>query len=516
MKINCRISQKTFELGLVDSEILKKVTNLNPWLGKNTPYPKVLPEILIRQIAAYGNTMNFYHSKSAISGKPQLSRYNPLRNKVTSIEEYFTDLNDNTKFGRNYDFNKSFFTQFSELLKDTYLPPLTILNCENCDYVNGVANSKNCYLAFSTVDCEDCLYSYATHKCSSCVDCNYCNDCQYCYDSTNLTDCYQVFSSFECQNSRDLYTCFDCKSCHDCISCSKLEHKSYCIFNKQYSKEEYFSKLNEIINSDLLEKIINDFYLKTDFNNCNTIVNCEDCSGAYIKNSKNIKECFNSYESQDCSFCITAAKSNDCAFGYFFQQDLSFAGAAYFGHNSHFSYSVQHGEGNWYSLCLFQNCNNCFGCIGLNKKDYCILNKQYSKQEYFEMLPRIVEHMKKDQIWGEFLPAATAPYSYDTSFANEWYEPIQEHWIEKIGFYRGELPEDILYGNPSILSSKLSDKDILNSIYQCNVSNKSYKIISKELAFLRKYKLPLPKMHWRERILKRSAARQRMPSLNLK
>src|SRR5262249_11095200 len=34
-----------------------------------------------------------------------------------------------------------------------------------------------------------------------------------------------------------------------------------------------------------------------------------------------------------------------------------------------------------YSMNCF-SCQSCFGCIGLRNKQYCILNKQYSKEEY--------------------------------------------------------------------------------------------------------------------------------------
>jgi hypothetical protein len=32
-------------------------------------------------------------------------------------------------------------------------------------------------------------------------------------------------------------------------------------------------------------------------------------------------------------------------------------------------------------------------------KQYCILNKQYTKEEYEELVPKIIEHMKKTGEW---------------------------------------------------------------------------------------------------------------------
>ena len=35
-----------------------------------------------------------------------------------------------------------------------------------------------------------------------------------------------------------------------------------------------------------------------------------------------------------------------------------------------------------YSVFCLGGSENLFGCIGLRKKSYCVLNKQYSKEEY--------------------------------------------------------------------------------------------------------------------------------------
>jgi hypothetical protein len=41
------------------------------------------------------------------------------------------------------------------------------------------------------------------------------------------------------------------------------------------------------------------------------------------------------------------------------------------------------------------NSSNLFGCIGLRGKEYCILNKQYTKEEYEALVPKIIEKMKE-------------------------------------------------------------------------------------------------------------------------
>jgi hypothetical protein len=42
-----------------------------------------------------------------------------------------------------------------------------------------------------------------------------------------------------------------------------------------------------------------------------------------------------------------------------------------------------------------QNVSHLFGCIGLRNQQYCILNKQYTKEEYEKTVALIIEHMQQ-------------------------------------------------------------------------------------------------------------------------
>ena len=56
-------------------------------------------------------------------------------------------------------------------------------------------------------------------------------------------------------------------------------------------------------------------------------------------------------------------------------------------------------DANIYRGCE-HNCQYCFGCIGLRNKSYGIFNKQYSKDEYYQLLDKIKTKMLKDG-WGK-------------------------------------------------------------------------------------------------------------------
>ncbi|MEI6774387.1 MAG: hypothetical protein WCL18_06470 [bacterium] len=51
---------------------------------------------------------------------------------------------------------------------------------------------------------------------------------------------------------------------------------------------------------------------------------------------------------------------------------------------------------NTYYSYGMESCSFCLGCVGLKNKSFCILNKQYTKEERFELANKIFEQMDKD------------------------------------------------------------------------------------------------------------------------
>lgn len=49
------------------------------------------------------------------------------------------------------------------------------------------------------------------------------------------------------------------------------------------------------------------------------------------------------------------------------------------------------------SICF--NSDNLFGCTGMKQNKYCILNKQYTREEYEILVPKIIEKMIADGEW---------------------------------------------------------------------------------------------------------------------
>ena len=63
-------------------------------------------------------------------------------------------------------------------------------------------------------------------------------------------------------------------------------------------------------------------------------------------------------------------------------------------HNYFGKFFVQIKESKNFEYSMYgSSVSNIFGCVGVQNKQYCILNKQYTKEEYEALVPKIIEHM---------------------------------------------------------------------------------------------------------------------------
>lgn len=158
-------------------------------------------------------------------------------------------------------------------------------------------------------------------------------------------------------------------------------------------------------------------------------------------------------------------------------------------------------------------CKNLFACIGLKNKSYCILNKQYTKEEYETLVPKIIEHMIKIGEWGEFFPSSLSPFGYNETVAAEYFPLSKELALQDGRFNWSDYEPPFPKADKVIPVDKLPDDikdipdDILNWAIECEVTGKPFRIIKPELEFYRKHHLPIPRRHPDQRHMDRMALR---------
>ncbi len=158
------------------------------------------------------------------------------------------------------------------------------------------------------------------------------------------------------------------------------------------------------------------------------------------------------------------------------------------------------------------DCHHCFACVGLRKKSYCILNKQYTKEEYEALVPKIIAKMRADGEWGEFFPVTMSPFAYNETVAQEYF-PLTKEEVLARGWKWREQTDEMPKVEKIIPAAQLPDSindipdDILNWAIECEATKRPFKIIKQELEFYRQMRLPVPHFHPDERHRRRMALR---------
>ncbi len=495
---NCKHCSAQFEVTAKDKEFLQKISPTINGRTYRIPEPTLCPSCRTQRRFAFRNERNLYKTKSALSGKELLSNFHPDTPwKVYDREEWFGDTCNSTDFGRPYDFDKPFFQQFSELQKDVPILALNTINNENCSYCNYVATSKNCYLVFGSVYCEECYYGSPYYS-RTCVDSLLIRDCELCYQCITCEHCYECFFCQDCVGSQNLIMCYDCHNCNDCIGCVGLRNQHYCIFNKQYSKEEY-EKNRQSFNFCSTEQMAQ---LKSKFETLKKItphrfgvlVSTENCTGDYIYNSKNTSDSYDVKRCEDCSYLAQTIDQKDCSDCNFTEEnELCYEYiASYKNQRCLFSIS-NHACNNLLYSNFCTSSKNLFGCIGIRHGSYCILNKQYSKEEYEQLVPKIIEQMKDDGCWGEFFHPSISYFHYNETVAQEYFPLTKEEAQAKNLSWREPDPKEY-QKQTFVVPQEITQvpEAIINEILACGECGKNYKLIPQELAFYKKYKLPSP------------------------
>ena len=154
-----------------------------------------------------------------------------------------------------------------------------------------------------------------------------------------------------------------------------------------------------------------------------------------------------------------------------------------------------------------------FGCISIRNKSYCILNKQYSKEEYEALVPRIIAHMNEMPYvdasgrmyrYGEFFPSDLSPFAYNETAAQEYFPLAKEQAIAQGYAWRNPdprnyqititaqaLPDHINDVSDAILKETIGCGHTGTCSDQCTTA---FRIIPQELAFYRTMHLPLPRL----------------------
>lgn len=285
-----------------------------------------------------------------------------------------------------------FYQKFQQLKQNLPQPPTFSSDLENSDFVSYCYRLKNCYFCFDTVDSQNCSYCFDSFKSIGCIDCDYVVDSELLYECNDAYKCYNSAYLDYCARLYDSYYCLDCFDSHDLFGCVHLKHKQYCIYNKQYSKAEYNERITQLLKEPA----------SIHLTHLNKLAQKYPIGPTYISHSENCDYGNQVHYCKNCYLCFDVARSEDCAYMYdSFHSKSSFdltycfkAELCYECTDSAKIYNCDHLE--WSSDCFdssylvnCKDCHNCFGCVGINHKRFCILNRQYTEEDYTKIVNSI-------------------------------------------------------------------------------------------------------------------------------
>lgn len=491
--LTCKQCRTIFAVAPQDKAILDKL---------EVPEPQLCAQCAFQRRLTFRNERHLYRRECEQCKKSILAMYAPSSYaRVFCHDCWFSDKWDPLSYGRDYDRGRPFLEQFFDLMRQ--VPQYNLFQAgsnENSEYTNAVLNVKDCYLAFSSIESEGCVYGKNVDHDRDCVDCYNVFASELTYQGMDVQESYRSAYLTRCAKCTECYLCRDCEDCQNCFGSVNLQHKQFYWFNEPLREDEYRRKLAVALSSreSFIDSQRHFFehaeYYPVEFAR---LRNCEETTGDYLNNGTKARNAFDAYNLENVGSVYRVVQHKDCyRCSHSTRGELvyeSTAGPSKFAcvctvlcqdtRYTYYSYS-----------CL--DCDSIFGCVGLRKKKFCILNKQYSEEEYKKLRAQIIESMKQSGEWGEFFNVEDSPHAYNDSLADEIFplikEDVQEHnwpWNDDQGGTRGKetvKPEDI----PSTIDT-VSDT-FTKEILVCTDCGMNYRIVGKELQVLRSLHLAVP------------------------
>jgi hypothetical protein len=429
---------------------------------------------------------------------------------------WFSDKWDPLSYGVAYDFKKPFFEQFKELGRSVPRLAIWIQQSTNSEYTNQSYTNKNAYLSFALRDSEDVAYCTYNVGVRQCLDSTYTHHSEFLYESVDTEKSYRGRFLEETEACVDSGFLTNCRNCNYCLGGINLRSVSYVLFGERLDKETYLARMMELdlgsraVQQQLAERL-QKLRSGSIFRFAN-LLNTTNATGDHLFNAKNCHFVFDGFELENArysSWVFTSKEISDC-YGMGGSEFVYEGIGVEEVHSTKFC-NVTDGSHDVEYCDLCSASANLFGCIALRSKEYCILNTQYSKEEYTAMVAKIKDQMSampyvdkagRTYVYGEFFPPELSPFAYNETIAQENYALTRETAIAQ--GYSWKEPNERNYAI-TIASAAVPDNidavqdAVINEVIGCAHGGKcnhqcstAFRIVPQELQFYRQMRVPLP------------------------
>jgi len=332
--------------------------------------------------------------------------------------------------------------------------------------------------------------------------------------SHRIFNCKFVQGSYDCLNSSFL---FDCRNCEFCFGATNKRGKKYLWMNESCSKEAYEKKMATVDLSSrrglaeyqaaFAKLIEGEAVWPENFNE-----QCTNTTGEYTRNAVDCQRLFAGIDGPFRHLShVTYAAGNtyDSAFsaGIYKTHDAYLCNAVTSCASVRFCLDCVRSQGLEYCMFCF-DCENCFGCISLQKKKFHIFNKPYLEEEYWQRVDELKCAMLERGEYGNFFPAKLF-YSYwpDNGLILYLAQNQADQFVPNHFDPEGDGAIGSLDTSSSIPSSEVPDsidevqdeKWVGRAMYDADFQ-RNFAFLKPELDFYRKHRLPAPTSHFIKRV----------------
>ena len=157
----CEQCLSGFDISEIERKLLQK---LELSIGEGSyalPLPRKCPQCREQLRLPFRNEWNLFRRKCDWTEKELISVYPKVCElAVVDPAVWWSDEYDPLRYGREFDFSRTFFEQFVELNVAVPKAALQNVKSENSEFTNYAAENKNCYLCVGAAGNEGCYYSY--------------------------------------------------------------------------------------------------------------------------------------------------------------------------------------------------------------------------------------------------------------------------------------------------------------------------------------------------------------------
>ncbi|MDA1038208.1 MAG: hypothetical protein O2877_00790 [bacterium] len=476
----------------------------------NVPPLKVAPETFTNQYMVLHTGFSWWWNTDVETGKPILTHIHPSRPFKVMNDKSWANK-DFTEQGRDVD-SRLFFDQLFDLATD--VPQSAWRNME--DPINSIARislgNQDSYFTVAA-RAKKSFYIADSYDVENCAEATWSSKLN---DSYNLVRGVNISRSMVVRESRNCLNCafiFDCRDCDSCFFSWNQRQAKFLWRNEQLSEGEWKKRWAELdlgsakrfydLMDEFKQQLSSEIVWPENFN-----IKSQNSTGEYLENCLDCERSWYCDGMQRGWWSVWGSEgAEDSALGIDYRSNNGFGNPAVVD-SSQCRFSILVNRSQRLEYCIeCHDCEDCFGCVGLKRKKFCILNKQYTEQEYWQKLDELKTKMLEDGEYGQSFPQRFAVTPYRHSAAPIVFTPDE---VESLGVMDFDADADGAFGNwegkemhkiediPDHIND-VGDEWVGRTIWD-PVMKRPFGILKPELEFYRKMNIPVPREHFIARI----------------